>query len=117
MLQNALPYLEQLRAVRPTEPAVLHNLGITLHACGRTDEGMQVLTKCLELDPNRINTICHLARIYQEAGDVESLRRMVLNGIQGQSQNAPLDEIFITLNEWLDQKDSERNRDCNESVF
>jgi GT2 family glycosyltransferase/tetratricopeptide (TPR) repeat protein/2-polyprenyl-3-methyl-5-hydroxy-6-metoxy-1,4-benzoquinol methylase len=117
MLQNALPYLEQLRAVRPTEPAVLHNLGITLHACGRTVEGMQVLTKCLELNPNRINTICQLSRIYQEAGDVESLRRMVLNGIQGQSQNATLDEIFITLNEWLDQRDAERNRDCNESVF
>ena len=77
MLSNALPYLEQLSAALPEDPSVLHNLGITLHACGRSAEGMQILEKCLQIAPHRIMTVCQLARIRHQTGDVRSSRQLL----------------------------------------
>lgn len=46
---NAIPYLRVLASVRPDEPAVLRNLGLTLQVCGHLDESQRVLARFHEL--------------------------------------------------------------------
>ena len=53
---SALPLLEQLRDLRPDDSAVLHNLGITLHLCNRSHDGIRTLQGCLEIAPDRVVT-------------------------------------------------------------
>lgn len=46
---NALPYLRELASVRPNEPAVLRNLGLTLQICGHPEESQYVLARCQQM--------------------------------------------------------------------
>ena len=91
--ENALPKLELLCLARPDDPSVRHNLGITLHLCGRTAEAVQTMLKSLEIDPSRITTRCQLAGLYVESGDERSslqlLRRSLDSFLIVQTSSKP----------------------------
>jgi|GEM_PF-2754918 len=82
MHTSALPFLEQLREARPDDSAVLHNLGITLHLCNRSHEGIKILQRCLEMAPDRIVTRCQLAAILEELGDLDPAHSILATGLE-----------------------------------
>ena len=71
--------LHRLLDCQPDNASVLHNLGMSLHLDGQTSEAIGCLQRCLQIDPDRIQTICLLAVIYQESGDLASATELLKN--------------------------------------
>ena len=65
----AIPILERLRYLRPSDAATLHNLGVCFQAIGQAETAIDLLRKSIELRPNSFSTSCLLAELYYQLGE------------------------------------------------
>ncbi len=49
-IAEAVPVLQKLTELNPTDEHAWHNLGVSLHELGRTDEGIDALTRSVQLE-------------------------------------------------------------------
>lgn len=70
--EAALPDLQRAVALAPKEPTFLSQLAFALHAVGRHDESLTLLTKALELDGKHANWWARYAFELDAAGQVQA---------------------------------------------
>ena len=60
----AIPALERLHRERPDDVSLMHQLGLSYVAAGRSSDGVALLEQALERDPDNLESHLRLATAY-----------------------------------------------------
>jgi tetratricopeptide (TPR) repeat protein len=70
--RQALPYLEKATSLEPNVPSLCYNYGIALQHCGREEEALKQLQRCVALNPNATDSFLELGALYEKRKDWKS---------------------------------------------
>ncbi len=85
---EAIPKLEKLRALRPHDAVVLHNLGAALNECSQPDSAITCLRESLLLRPHAPHSIQLLADLYRRCGKLRLARDVIKDALRLEPENA-----------------------------
>ncbi len=86
-LPGAVPVLQALVAVEPTNAAAHHNLGMALSDLGRLDEAQLHLLRAVHLDADNVDALVALGVALYRAGDAQAARRRLEQAVERDSAN------------------------------
>lgn len=91
---EALREITKAQKMDPHNPIILNGLGLTYHARGRTDLGIQALREALSIDPNYTEARNNLVRILIEAKDFKAAEKE-LAIVKKDLTYGALDKVYI----------------------
>ncbi|MBL8820637.1 MAG: glycosyltransferase, partial [Planctomyces sp.] len=96
-LNDGIQILEQMRAIQPDNPVVLHNLGTAFSLIGDSDNSRLQFERCLNLEPARMQTLERLTTLCEQSGDVESALQYVQAALKKMPHDGRLLDIWKHL--------------------
>ena len=93
---KALEYAERAHGLEPSQPNILHTLGVVLLSQGERERALELLTHAAELDPNAPDFQYNLARAQAEMGD-PAASKATLSRLLDRGEGFPEREAAETL--------------------